>query len=102
MEKLLYMQSTSANDGKFTLKVYFEVGTNVDIINVNTQNRVVRGHAQLPRFGQARRRVGEESARISLIVIAINSPKSTYDAVFLELRDINLVDAIKRVQGVGR
>ena len=45
VDKLLYMQSYNANDGKMTLNVYFDVGTDVDIMQVNTQNRV--GQAQV-------------------------------------------------------
>src|SRR6516162_3409633 len=38
VDKMLYLQSLSANDGKMILKVTFDVGTNVDIMQVNTQN----------------------------------------------------------------
>jgi HAE1 family hydrophobic/amphiphilic exporter-1 len=48
VDKMLYMQSFSANDGKMILKVTFDVGTNVDIMQVNTQNRVSLATAQLP------------------------------------------------------
>jgi hydrophobic/amphiphilic exporter-1 (mainly G- bacteria), HAE1 family len=48
VDKMLYMQSFSANDGKMVLKVTFDVGTNVDIMQVNTQNRVSLATAQLP------------------------------------------------------
>ena len=48
VDKLLYMQSYNANDGKLTLNVYFDVGTDVDIMQVNTQNRVGQAEAQLP------------------------------------------------------
>ena len=48
VDKLLYMQSFNANDGKMTLNVYFDVGTDVDIMQVNAQNRVGQAEAQLP------------------------------------------------------
>ena len=48
VDKLLYMQSYNANDGKMTLNVTFDVGTDVDIMQVNTQNRVGQAEAQLP------------------------------------------------------
>jgi multidrug efflux pump subunit AcrB len=47
VDKMLYMQSFSANDGKMLLKVTFDVGSNVDIMQVNTQNRVSLATAQL-------------------------------------------------------
>src|ERR1700746_5623 len=48
VDKLLYLQSYNGNDGKLTLNVYFDVGTDVDIMQVNTQNRVSQAEAQLP------------------------------------------------------
>src|ERR1700730_9821456 len=102
VDKMLYMQSFSANDGKMVLKVTFDVGTNVDIMQVNTQNRVSMATAQLP---DAVKREGVTVNRSSpdlLMVLGLYSPKGTYDAVFLgNYADINLVDAIKRVSGVG-
>src|SRR6202030_4812989 len=53
VDKMLYMQSFSANDGKMILKVTFDVGTNVDIMQVNTQNRVSLATAQLPEAAQS-------------------------------------------------
>src|ERR1700692_181371 len=102
VDKRLYMQSFSANDGKMILKVTFDVGTNVDIMQVNTQNRVSLATAQLP---DAVKREGVTVNRSSpdlLMVLGLYSPKGSYDAVFLgNYADINLVDAIKRVSGVG-
>src|SRR5437868_2584914 len=48
VNQLLYQQSYNANDGKLTLNVLFDIGTDVDIMQVNTQNRVGQAQAQLP------------------------------------------------------
>jgi HAE1 family hydrophobic/amphiphilic exporter-1 len=102
VDKLLYIQSFSANDGKLTLNVYFDVGTDVDIMQVNTQNRVGQAEAQLPEAVKKEGVVVNRSSPDILMVVALASPKGTYDAVFLgNYCDINLVDAIKRVRGVG-
>jgi HAE1 family hydrophobic/amphiphilic exporter-1 len=102
VDKLLYLQSFNANDGKLTLNVYFDVGTDVDIMQVNTQNRVSQAEAQLPAAVKQEGVVVNRSSPDILMVVALNSPKGTYDAVFLgNYCDINLVDAIKRVRGVG-
>lgn len=102
VDKMLYLQSFNANDGKLTLNVYFDVGTDVDIMQVNTQNRVGQAEAQLPDAVKKEGVVVNRSSPDILMVIALNSPKGTYDAVFLgNYCDINLVDAIKRVKGVG-
>ncbi len=102
VDKLLYLQSYNANDGKLTLNVYFDVGTDVDIMQVNTQNRVGQAEAQLPEAVKKEGVVVNRSSPDILMVVALSSPKGTYDAVFLgNYCDINLVDAIKRVRGVG-
>ena len=102
VDKLLYMQSFNANDGKMTLNVYFDVGTDVDIMQVNTQNRVTQAEAQLPEAVKREGVVVNRSSPDILMVIGLASPKKTYDAVFLSnYLDLNLVDSIKRVKGVG-
>jgi len=102
VDKLLYIQSYNANDGKLTLNVYFDVGTDVDIMQVNTQNRVSQAEAQLPDAVKREGIVVNRSSPDILMVIGLSSPKSTYDAIFLgNYADINLVDSIKRVRGVG-
>ena len=102
VDKLLYMQSFNANDGKLTLNVYFDVGTDVDIMQVNTQNRVSQAEAQLPAAVKQEGVVVNRSSPDILMVVALASPNKTYDAIFLgNYLDINLVDAIKRVRGVG-
>src|SRR5881394_2662626 len=102
VDKLLYLQSYNANDGKLTLNVYFDVGTDVDIMQVNTQNRVGQAEAQLPDAVKKEGVVVNRSSPDILMVVALSSPKGSYDAVFLgNYCDINLVDSIKRVRGVG-
>ncbi len=102
VDKLLYMQSFNANDGKLTLNVYFDVGTDVDIMQVNAQNRVGQAEAQLPDAVKKEGVVVNRSSPDILMVVALSSPKGTYDAIFLgNYCDINLMDSIKRVRGVG-
>ena len=65
VENMIYMKSTNANDGTLTLKVSFEVGSNLDMDNVLTQNRVSQAHAADAAVGQELRRHGEEGAGVS-------------------------------------
>src|SRR5215471_17803287 len=102
VDKLIYLQSYNGNDGKLTLNVYFDVGTDVDIMQVNAQNRVGQAESQLPEAVKKEGVVVNRSSPDILMVVALGSPKGTYDAIFLgNYLDINLVDAIKRVRGVG-
>src|SRR5262245_15451169 len=99
---LIYLTSFDANDVKLMLNCYFAVGTDVDIMQVNTQNRAGQAQAQLPEAVKKEGVVVNRSSPDILMVIALASPKGTYDAIFLgNYADINLVDAIKRVKGVG-
>ncbi len=102
VDKLLYLQSYNANDGKMTLNVTFDVGTNVDIMQVNAQNRVSQAEAMLPDAVKREGVVVNRSSPDILLAIGLSSPGGTYDGVFLgNYADINLVDQIKRVPGVG-
>ncbi len=102
VDKLLYLQSYNSNDGKMTLNVTFDVGTDVDIMQVNAQNRVGQAEAQLPEAVKREGVVVNRSSPDILLAIGLSSPKGSYDGVFLgNYADINLVDQIKRVPGVG-
>ena len=63
VEKGIYMKSTNANDGTLTLKVSFEVGSNQDMDNVFTQNRVSQAMPQMPQSVKNYGVHGEEIAR---------------------------------------
>ena len=53
VENMIYMQSTSASDGSYTLTVTFNIGTDLDTAQVLVQNRVASALAQLPDAVQA-------------------------------------------------
>jgi hydrophobe/amphiphile efflux-1 (HAE1) family protein len=103
VENMIYMKSTNANDGTLTLKVSFEVGSNLDMNNVLTQNRVSQAMPQMP---QAVKNYGvsvKKALAFPLLVISIKSPNGTYDNNFLSnYATINVNDAIARIQGVGQ
>jgi len=102
VDKMLYMQSTSTNDGKMVLNVTFDVGADVDLMQVNTQNRVGQAEAMLPDAVKREGVVVNRSSPDILLAIGLFSPGGTYDGVFLgNYADINLVDRLKRVKGVG-
>src|SRR6202171_2498481 len=103
VDNMLYMQSTNANDGTMTLTVTFDVDTNVQIDQVNTQNRVAQAQPSLPadvaNYGLTYR----QSTGLPLLLISLQSPKNSYDTVFLgNYATINLNDVISRLPGVGQ
>jgi HAE1 family hydrophobic/amphiphilic exporter-1 len=103
VENMIYMKSTNANDGTLTLKVSFEVGSNLDMDNVLTQNRVSQAMPQMPQSVKNYGVEVKKALAFPLLVISIKSPKGTYDSSFLSnYTTININDAIARIQGVGQ
>jgi len=103
VDKMLYAQSTNASDGTMTLSVTFDVESEVNIDQVNAQNRVAQAQPNLPtdvnQFGLTYR----STVGLPLLVIAIYSPKGSYDSLFLgNYAVININDALYRVNGVGQ
>jgi HAE1 family hydrophobic/amphiphilic exporter-1 len=103
VDYMIYMQSTNANDGTMTLKVTFDVETDINLDQVNTQNRVSQAQPNLPpdvnQFGLTVKKATSNP----LLVVSLYSPKGTYDALFLgNFATINVNDAIYRVPGVGQ
>ena len=106
VEGMIYMESTSATDGSYTLNVSFEVGTDVDIASVLVQNRVSIALAQLP---DDVRRQGVNTQKVSTSIVSVLSlapkdPAKTPEFTDLYLANyllINVNDQIKRLAGVG-
>src|SRR5512139_1100361 len=103
VEKGIYMKSTNANDGTLTLRVSFEVGSNLDMDNVLTQNRVSEATPQLPQAVKNYGVAVKKALPFPLMVISVKSPNGTYDNNFLSnYATININDNIARIQGVGQ
>src|SRR5262247_2484806 len=95
VDRLIYMESSNTSDGRMVLDVSFEVGTDQDIANVLTQNRVSSAQARLPQeVTQQGVTVKKQSPSI-LMLISIYSPGKSYDANFLiNYAGINLRDQL--------
>src|SRR5262250_1594114 len=103
VEKGIYMKSTNANDGTLTLKVSFEVGSNQDMDNVFTQNRVSEAMPQMPQSVKNYGVTVKKALAFPLLIISIKSPNGSYDSNFLSnYTTININDAIARIPGVGQ
>ena len=103
VEKMIYMKSTNANDGTLALKVSFDVGTNLDMANVLTQNRVSEAMPQMPQSVKNYGVAVKKALPFPLLIVSIKSPNGTYDNNFLSnYASINVNDNIARIQGVGQ
>ena len=102
VDNMLYMKSTNANDGTLKLEVSFEVGSNLDMDNVLTQNRVSQGMASLPTPVKNYGVTVKKSLAFPLVLVTLTSARGTYDSRFLSnYAAININDQFKRISGVG-
>jgi hydrophobe/amphiphile efflux-1 (HAE1) family protein len=102
VDKMIYMKSVSGDDGSYTLTASFELGTDPDINTVNVNNRVQIALSSLPQDVQRQGVTVKKKSSALLGVIAVYSPKHTYDPLFISnFVTINLLDPIKSTPGVG-
>ena len=102
VDNMLYMKSTSGNDGSYTLNITFAVGTNPDINTVNVQNRVSLANPKLPDEVRRQGLTVKKKSSAILQVVSVYSPDKSQDNLFLSnYATINLLDNIKRLHGVG-
>lgn len=85
VEDMLYMSSTSDDNGSYTLTVTFDIGTDPDIAQVKVQNRLQQVNSELPaEVTKEGLDVSTENADI-LALIALRSPNNSYDDCFKQL-----------------
>jgi len=102
VEHMIYMQSTSASDGTYTLTVTFDIGTDLNFAQVLVQNKVSAALASLPQAVQAQGVVVQKKSTSILQIVALNSPGGHFDSLFMSnYASINLVNELARLPGVG-
>ena len=103
VEKMISMESTSSDNGQYSLTVKFELGVNGDMAAVQVQNRVSQANSQLPQEVISSGVTTQKVAPDTIMYVALRSPKGTYDSTFLKnYSSIYLVDDIKRINGVAQ
>src|SRR5580698_2295271 len=102
VDRMLYIQSTNANDGSMGQVVTFDVGTDPDIDNVLVNNRCSQAQPFLPQDVKNFGVTIKKSLAFPLMVVSLYSPDGRYDASFLtNYANINVNDALLRIKGVG-
>src|ERR1700735_1782018 len=103
LDKMLYMKSTSGNDGSYTLTVSFELGTNPDIATVNVNNRVQTALSQLPASVTQQGLTVQKRSSAILQFIQLYSDNGQQDPLFItNYATINVLDELSRTPGVGQ
>ena len=102
VENMIYMQSTSASDGSYTLTVTFKIGTDLDAAQILVQNRVATALLSLPQAVQAQGVTVQKRSTAILLFVTLTSPDGRYDSLYLaNYATINLKDELARLPGVG-
>src|ERR1700741_3128456 len=102
VENMLYMSSQSTGDGRFQIDVTFDLGTTLDIAQVQVQNRV---SVALPRVPPDVRNIGVTTAKTSpdlTLVVHLYSPDKSRDTLFISnYATTEVTDQLNRITGVG-
>ena len=99
---VIYMDSTSTSSGRSDINVYFEPGYDIDIGAVDVQNKVSTATASLP-YEVTQQGVIVDKKSPSIVCLITITGDERYDAAFLSnFVNINVLDEIKRIKGVGK
>jgi hydrophobic/amphiphilic exporter-1 (mainly G- bacteria), HAE1 family len=103
VDNMSYMQSVNASSGTASITIDFDVKTDPNIDQVLTQLRTSQAQPQLPAEVNTAGLLIQKSLSAPLMLVALNSPKNSYDNTFLaNYANINLVDELTRVPGIAR
>ncbi len=102
VEKMDYMNSTSSNNGSCSINVIFEAGSSPNTDQQNTYMRYSQATSQLPSTVSQMGITIEQSSGLPLMIYALDSPEGFFEPISLTgYAFLNLVDPLKRVEGVG-
>ncbi len=102
VENMIYMSSTSASDGVYTLTVTFEVGTDLDLAQILVQNRVALAEPRLPEEVKREGLNTKKKSTNIVLIVSLSSPDGRYDGLFLSnFGTLQLRDRLSRIDGVG-
>ncbi|RZF84863.1 multidrug efflux RND transporter permease subunit [Pseudoalteromonas sp. CO325X] len=102
VEDMMYIESTSSNNGSATITVYFNVGTDTDMAQVNVQNRVALAEPSLPQEVRRQGVTVKKKSSNMLMGISLYSEDPNMDAMFLSNYATNyLTEPLGRIPGVA-
>src|SRR5579872_5161495 len=102
VENMLYLGSQSTGDGKLTITVTFRIGTDLNVAQMLTQNRVQDALPRLPADVQSLGVQVRKATPSILLAVHLYSPDNTRDTLYLSnYTTLRIKDSIARLQGVG-
>jgi len=99
---VIYMESSSSANGQSSINVYFEPGYDIDIGAVDVQNKVSTATASLPSEVTAQGVIVDKKSPSLVCLIAISGDKRYNGSFLSNFVNINVLDEIKRIPGVGK
>ena len=99
---MIYMQSSSTSTGQSNITVYFEPGYDLDIAAVDVQNKVSTAMSSLPAEVQQQGVTVEKESPSMVCAVTINGDERYDDAFLSNFININVLDELKRIPGVGK
>ncbi len=102
VDNMIYMYSQNSSTGDMMLSIFFDIGTDINMAQVNVQNRVSMALSQLPQQVQYQGIRLKKQTPTILMLVAIQSPDHRYDDIFLSnFTQINIVNELLRLPGVS-
>ncbi|TRX53097.1 efflux RND transporter permease subunit [Thalassomonas sp. M1454] len=102
VERMIYLDSKSSNDGSYIARITFEIGTDADFAQTLVQNRVNKASSKLPGVVN---QLGVTVAKVSpsmLLTVSLYSPNGTYDGLYISnYMALNMKDPLLRTAGIG-
>ena len=102
VENMMYMKSVAGSDGILAMTITFKPGTDIDLAQVQVQNRVSQA---TPRLPEVVRRLGVSTQKRSInltMVVHLRSPEASYDTTYLRnYAVLHIKDELARIPGVG-
>jgi hydrophobe/amphiphile efflux-1 (HAE1) family protein len=102
VENAIYTNSTATPDGTFSITVTFRLGTDLDIAQVQTQNRVAQAETRLPDVVRQIGLVTQKRSPDLTMVVFLKSGDGRYDSLYLRnYAIIQIRDVLARLPGMG-
>jgi multidrug efflux pump len=103
VENMLYMKSVNAADGSMSLSATFDLGTSVNLNQVNVQNRVSQALPLIPQVVSQQGVTVQTQSSSLMMVLSVYSPDERYDSTYIDnYTNLYVLDELKRVPGANR
>ncbi|HBU6228413.1 TPA: efflux RND transporter permease subunit, partial [Enterobacter hormaechei] len=103
VDHMLYMESTSSDEGTYSLNITFAAGTDPDLAAIDVQNRVSQALAQLPTEAQQNGVQVRKRATNLMLGVSLYSPNNTHTPLFVSnYASTQVREALSRLPGVGQ